>query len=699
MSLSVRPRTSVPKTPTLDDQCTLLDLLTWRAHHQSHQIAYTFLVDGECEVATSWSYQELEQRARGIATHLHKISAVGERALLIYPPGLDLIASFLGCLYAGIVAVPVYPPKSNQRSSSFQSIAADAEAKFALTTTALLSNSRKQLEQEVYSSPLTCIATDALQNADNLNWQDPDLTPDSLAFLQYTSGSTSKPKGVMISHGNLIHNSELIQRCFHFTSDTCVVSWLPPYHDMGLIGGLLQPLYTGCSAVLMPPVSFLQKPIRWLKAISHYKATISGGPDFAYKLCAQKIRPEQLAAENLDLSHWSMAVSAAEPIRAETIQHFTAKFSPFGFRQDAFSPCYGLAEGTLLASGRFDGAPLKTKWFEREALVQGQAVDAKPDHPKASWLVSCGYSDQSQNIVIVDPDSSRTQPENTVGEIWLSGASVAQGYWQRFQQTSKTFQTYLADTGEGPFMRTGDLGFIAEGELFVTGRLKDLIILRGRNYHPEDLELTLERISPVLRPHSGIAFSVDVEGVERLILAQEIERHHLKDFDANMLVDSILDTFVEQHELEVHGILFLKTGSIPKTASGKLKRSACRRQYLEESLNVVGQWFATIDSRSADAEDKAAQIVTEQTAKADLSEAGIAEYLINNLAQALAINPEKINPRHKILRYGLDSVTAVNVTANLEARLHLELDPTIFWEHKTISSLAQHLHKLLEEQD
>lgn len=579
---------------TGQDITTFVDLLDYRAKNQPERKAYTFLQDGETEVG-KLTYKELDRQARAIASQLQNLDVAGCRALLLYPPGLEFIAAFFGCLYAGVVAVPAYPPRRNQNMSRLQAIVTDAQATVALTTTSLLGDIETRFSESPELSELRWLATDSIATDLAQAWQKPDVSGDTLAFLQYTSGSTGTPKGVMVSHGNLWHNSGLIQKCFADTPESMGVSWLPPYHDMGLIGGVLQPLYVGAPTILMSPVAFMQRPFRWLEAISRCKATTSGGPNFAYDVCSRKITPEQLAS--LDLSSWEVAFTGAEPVRAETLEQFAATFAPCGFRKEAFLPCYGMAETTLIVSGGLKTNLPVTRKVDGAALEQNRVVVAKGKEESIRTTVGCGQC-LEQNTLIVDPETLTPCLENQVGEIWVLGPSVAQGYWNQPEETTKMFQAYLADTKEGPFLRTGDLGFVQDGELFITGRLKDVIIIRGQNHYPQDIELTVERSHPALRPGCGAAFSVDVKGQERLVIVQEVERSYLRKLNVNEVVSAIRQAVAAQHSLQIYATVLVKTGSIPKTSSGKIQRYACRSGFLAGSLNVIEDWSENPQGKS-----------------------------------------------------------------------------------------------------
>ncbi len=563
----------------------LLDLLRHRAAHQAHDRAFTYLVDGETE-EIHLTYQGLDRQARAIAAQLQAMNLAGERALLLYPAGLDFIAAFFGCLYAGVVAVPAYPPRRNRSMSRIQAIADDAEAKIALTTYPVWDRVQSVVDQTPDLKKIAWLCTDQLATEIADDWRAPDVHGDTVAFLQYTSGSTGTPKGVILTHANLMHNSASIAYAFEHTRSGSGVFWLPSYHDMGLIGGILQPLYIGQANVLLSPMSFLQKPYRWLKAISRYRCTISGGPNFAYDLCVRKITPEQ--RDTLDLSRWCLAFNGAEPVRSETLDEFTRMFEPVGFRREAFYPCYGMAEATLIVSGGFKAALPVVRTFDAESLENNLVLEALADEEGARELVGSGGNLLDQRIVIAHPENLTTMPADQVGEIWVSGPSVAQGYFNRPQETARTFQAYLKDTGEGPFLRTGDLGFMQDGELFITGRLKDLIIIRGLNHYPQDIELTVGKSHPRLRPDNGAAFAVEIGGTERLVIVQEIERRQQR--EVSDVFEAIRRDVATEHELPVEAIALVKAGSIPKTSSGKIQRHACRQGFLEGTLETVAEW-------------------------------------------------------------------------------------------------------------
>jgi acyl-CoA synthetase (AMP-forming)/AMP-acid ligase II len=581
---------------------SIVEILRRRAAHEPARAAYVYLGDGDGEQARV-TYAELDLLARAVGAALQRRHARGERALLLYPPGLDFVAAFFGCLYAGVVAVPAYPPHPARPELTLprtQAVLADSQAKFVLTTSAILSKVMPLFARGEEPTRPTWLATDEIGTARAEDWSGAWPEPDGLAFLQYTSGSTSAPKGVMVSHQNLLENSAYIHHGFEHTPESVSVTWLPAYHDMGLIDGIIQPLYAGFTSYLMPPTAFLQRPLRWLQAISRYRATHSGGPNFAYEHCVNKIRPEQRGG--LDLSCWRVAYNGAEPIREATLRRFAAGFEGCGFRPEAFYPAYGLAEATLKVSGGKPATPPVTCRLESAPLEENLLVEASAasDVQGVRTLVGSGGLALGTRVVIADPTTLTERGEGRVGEIWVSGAGVAQGYWNRPELSAQTFAARLSDTGQGPFLRTGDLGFIKDGELFITGRLKDLIIIGGRNHYPQDIELAVEQCHPALRPGGAAAFSVEAEGEERLVVAAEFDPRSVRSVakgeaagaasrrlpaeEWKPLKSAVQRAVADYFGLQVYDLVLLKVGGVPKTSSGKVRRQACRQAYLTGAL-------------------------------------------------------------------------------------------------------------------
>jgi acyl-CoA synthetase (AMP-forming)/AMP-acid ligase II len=560
---------------------TFVDILKTRAEENPDQQAYLFLIDGEHE-GPRLSYGQLDAQARSIAVALRRAIGQQERALLVYPPGLDFVAAFFGCLYAGVTAVPLYPPRPDILRPGAQPLAAfaaDCQPAAVLGTGEILAELQSIFSGHPALAAADKIATDQLDASAAHSWRAPPLADDWLAMLQYTSGSTRSPRGVMVSHASLMHNQQVMQTAVEHKGPGSGVTWLPPYHDLGLIGGILQSTFHGALCIMMSPISFLQQPFRWLAAISRYRADTSGGPGFAYDYCVQRVTPEQ--RQSLDLSRWSVALIGAEPIHPDTLERFSDAFGTCGFQPQTWYPAYGLAEATLLVTGSFKSDPPCVRKFDRRSLEAGQAVPAASSD--AVRLAGSGHVWGGQRVAIVDPERLVELSSGRVGEVWVAGPSVARGYWNRPEETQATFRAHLSETGEGPFLRTGDLGFMLEGELFITGRLKDLIVVHGRNHAPQDIEDTVQAVHPALRAGCGAAFETRPHGQARLIVVQEVDRRGDLQ-DPAILIGQVRQAIRERHDLHLHELVLVQPGSIPKTSSGKVQRYACRAAYETDRL-------------------------------------------------------------------------------------------------------------------
>ena len=677
-------------------QPNLIHLLRRRVQEHGEKTVYTYLNDGETD-ETKLTYGQLERRAFAIAAHLQSLISPGERVLLLYPPGIEFPEAFFGCLFAGMIAVPTYPPYSKQFLTSLIASVSDASPTVALSTAATLEKYRDQIEQTPELISLKWIPTDTIP--DNLaeGWKEPSLGADTIAVLQYTSGSTGHPKGVMVSHGNVLHNSSVIHEIFDHSPGFRGIIWLPPYHDMGLIGGIIQPVYAGGDAILISPVHFIQKPLRWLMAISRYKGTTSGGPNFAYDLCVQKITPEQKAG--LDLSSWDVAFNGAEPVRAETLRRFASVFESCGFRKKAFLPCYGLAETTLIACGCNKSSEPTVLNEEVQALKGGRfALTAKGSENEFE-LVGNGEAPQNHTIIIVDPEKQISCKPDSIGEIWIAGPSVAQGYWNRPEESEQTFQARLADTGNGPFLRTGDLGFIHADQLFVTGRLKDLIIIRGLNHYPQDIERTVERSHEALRAGCGAAFAVEVGDEERLVVVQEIERQYIKKLDAEAVIGAIRQSVAREHGIQAYAVVLLKTAGLPKTTSGKVKRRLCREHYIQGSLDSVAECVGYSQAVAAERplhtgkELKASGVEPNDLATEDASERMHATQssIAKMVAVLLKISFSKVDVNDPLNAMGIDSLMAVELKTAIEEDLGFEIPVEALFMGASIVDLAAHI--------
>jgi acyl-CoA synthetase (AMP-forming)/AMP-acid ligase II len=574
---------------------SLVDVLCHRAAAQAESRAYAFLADHgrETDVLT---FAELDRRARLLAAHLILRAEPGERALLLFPPGLDFIVGFLGCLYAGVIAVPMMPPRRHRLRESSLDIIKDCAPKFCLTVAEYIDRGQSVLNEMATDNAIEWIAVDEITTSDSharlrdrrahLRDRRPEPDRQTIAFLQYTSGSTSAPKGVMVSHGNLLANLEMIRLVYGTTRRSTFVSWVPLYHDMGLILNVLQTLYVGALCVLMAPVTFMQRPLSWLTAIHSYRAEVAGAPNFAFDTCVSRLRPEQL--DGLDLSCWKLAFNGAEPVRADTLERFAEAFSAYGFQGEALYPCYGMAEATLLISGGKRGAGPALWPVSREALKKHRVLPPAPNESQQR-LVGCGKVLVGEKIAIVDPDNHVRLGPCEIGEIWVHGPNVALGYWHKADVTEQTFRARIAGEADAFWLRTGDLGCLDEnGELYIAGRIKDVIIIRGANYYPQDIERTAERSHPALRPNCSAAFTVSRDDQDQLVLVHEIERTQRHRYDAGEIIGSIRMAVVQEHELTIHDVVIIETGTISKTTSGKIRRSLTRQLWLNGELEGWG---------------------------------------------------------------------------------------------------------------
>ncbi|UKS26669.1 fatty acyl-AMP ligase [Paenibacillus sp. HWE-109] len=577
----------------------LVDLLQFRALLTPDLKMYTYLVDGEHE-EVSMTAAELNQRAMAIASALHGRGRTSKTALLLYPTGLEFIAGFMGCLYAGIIPIPAYPPHMRRPTPRLDAIIRSARTEIALSTAKLIADVMPNVSEDSLLSGMDFMATDTLNDSHKFFCL--PCKADDIAFLQYTSGSTADPKGVMVSHGNLIHNMSLIAKYFQLSEQTRIVNWLPAYHDMGLIGQLLMALHVGCELIYMSPVSFMQKPVRWLEAISRYRATYSGGPNFAYELCAEKFNAE--TDGDIDLTSWQLAFNGAEPVREETLHTFIRTFTPYGFQAKSLVPSYGLAEGTLYVSGYKREQTYTTLWLDAESLERDLAVVVTKESLYARAVVGCGILVPEQRTVIVHPQKGKLCGELMIGEIWVSGPSVAQGYWGNPEATQLTFQGTLASCEGERFLRTGDLGFIHDNELYITGRIKDVMIVGGRNIYPQDLEYTVQNCHPAVRKEYIAAFQIDDKchpkmaagSSGEIVIVAELNREfrhrgpkeESADHRSMILQRDVLaaarQAVWEQYELPLKDLVLIRTGTIPKTSSGKIQRRLTKQGYEADTL-------------------------------------------------------------------------------------------------------------------
>jgi acyl-CoA synthetase (AMP-forming)/AMP-acid ligase II/acyl carrier protein len=641
-------------------------LLTHRAAAEGDRLACRFLPDGHAAGETTLTYRELDTRARTIAAAIHARSGspVGSPILILCPPGLDFIAALFGVMCAGGVAVPAHPPAASARrrgrNERLDGIVRDCRPAVALTIASL----RETVEQSLRDLPqpvtILCVDDNSIDAAAARDFRPPPVASHHLACIQYTSGSTSAPRGVELTHANLLHNSATIAECFGHSRDrSSGVIWLPPQHDMGLIGGVLQPLFVGFPVTLMPPTAFLADPLRWLRAVSNYRATTSGGPNFSYDLAADAIeraKPDQL--QGLDLNCWEVAFNGAEPIDPATMERFARAAEPYGFRRAAFYPCYGLAEATLLVTGGDKLAGPRVHEFEHRNVV------------------SCGRPRSDHGVTIVDPATGGSCAADKVGEICVTGGGVARGYYDRADESEKIFR---------PHLRTGDVGFLnADGELFVTGRLKDVIIIRGVNHYPHDIERSVARSHAALRPHGGAAVTTNVGGVESVAIVHELEREH-RNHPPQPILDAVRENVAREHGLRVSRIVLLRPGALPVTPSGKVRRGACRDALAGNGFDadvVIAEWRA---------DETPHQAPTNGDAIPAGDPAAIRAWLVDRLATELKVAPSTIDPAEPFARYGLDSAAAVGLSCAIGHALKVDVDATLFWDYPTVADLARHI--------
>ena len=710
------------------DLTTLVDVLAFRGDRCAEELAYTFLLDGESE-ERHLSYGQLARQAAALANRLVAAGATGERVLLVYDAGLEYIIAFFACLQAGAVAVPVYPPdpmRIRRTWPRLQAIVRDAQARFVLAESSLLEWADRWIDglpgvEHVIASDEVTTPPDAFETS--ALWQ-PVIDGETLAFLQYTSGSTAEPRGVMLSHANLLHNLRQLHRLDH--EGVVGVCWLPPYHDMGLIGGILLPVFSGRRNVLMSPLMFAQRPARWVEAISKYRAKTSGGPNFGYELCLRKTPAS--VRQRLDLSCWTLAISGAEPIRAATLRRFVEVFGPCGFRSAAFYPGYGLAEATLQVSGAtprveptlrdFDAGELAhhrvveipaegnkqraaSPWRTtssgsalsadsarkpydavqcgasergiRTARSEAGFADAAQACRRAQTLVGCGRPIADTTVRIVDPQSLAALPDGRVGEIWVRGPSVARGYWQRPEATQHVFQARLAHTGEGPYLRTGDLGFIHQDELFITGRLKDVIVVAGKNYYPQDIERTVQSVCEHLRPDTGAAFAIERDAQSQLVVVQEVARH--RRVDLQQLLKDIRSRIFSAHGLIAYDIVLIVPGTLPKTTSGKIQRLECRKLYEEGGWSPLAQLRAMNGCADARREEaRRPKTATEHR-------------LLALWREVLGV--EQIAANADFFSLGGQSLLATQLMLRVCETFDIELPVSVLFEFPTLAGLAE----------
>ena len=674
---------------------SFIDVIQSHELERPDQHAYIFLGDGVNETEQC-TYKELNVFSKAIAARLQQLNMEGGSTLLLFPPGLDFVKAFIGCLFAKTMVVPVQLPRGNKPLDAIEQIIEDANVTSILTNEKALKSLKrnKDFQKITQRIPPVKIEDIELSNADN--WMPPEIAPEDLAFVQYTSGSTSKPKGVMITQKNMLDNAQVIKKIYKTYMNNVVVSWLPFYHDMGLVGNLLALTYCGVKGILMPPLSFLQSPLKWLQAISKYKANVSGGPNFGYDLCVERITEEEI--KSLDLSSWRIAYNGAEPIKANSLRRFQEKFAACGFGKNNYLPCYGMAENTLFITGRLGN--LETLTVNSKILeTEHRVVECSSDLDVAREHVSCGTTYGNHKVLIVDPKTHEKLEEGQVGEIWVAGDSVAKGYWNRPELNEKMFNARVVNSDEkATFLRTGDLGFVSKGNLFVTGRLKDIIIIRGRNYYPQDIEYSIEKSHEAINPQGAAAFLTMDEGNEAIALAVEIKRTALRTVDYKEVFFAIRRTVRKYYDVDVKFISLVKPMTLPKTSSGKIRRFACKEAFESNKLWLTdvpekSQYFKRIDIALKPEEvtvQKAAKEAPTKIATKELQQQ-ISKFLVEKIAKSYDAATTEIDVNEPLVDYGLDSLEAVNISNDLAKLIGRKISPTLVYDYPTIAQIASHL--------
>ncbi|RLD43870.1 MAG: AMP-dependent synthetase [Bacteroidetes bacterium] len=672
------------KDPLIQNCNTYIDVIKNRVKANPNHVVFRFLNDGINE-NESFSYQQLEIRSKALGTAMQEFAQKGERVLLLFPPGLSYVASLFACFYSGMIAVPAYPPRRNRSLDRIHTIVEDSGATVSIISRQVFNDIERNFAEDEVLNKIHWIVYEDVADEKESDWKPQEILPGDIALLQYTSGSTGQPKGVMITQLNLLYNSEYIRQTFDFDKNSVGVNWLPIFHDMGLIGGVLQAAYLGVLNVGMPPMAFLKNPLNWLKAIEKYKGTTGGGPNFSFDYCIQKTTEEERAA--LDLSSIKTFYCGAEPVRKPTMESFPEAFEKSGVNPHQMYPVYGMAETTLIVSGGYQHEAPKYLKINATALQENKVLLADEKNVKTIELVGCGHAWMETEIEIVDPNTFDRVEKNRVGEIWVSGPTVAKGYWKNEEESERTFGAKIKDENEGSFLRTGDLGFLHENELYITGRLKDLIIIRGVNFYPSDIELTVQNSESSLKQNSGAAIPITINGEEKLVVVQELERIAMRNVDHNKIINSIRAAISEEHELDVYGIVLIRTGSIPMTSSGKIQRRLTKYGYLNNELNVVAAWKQ---------EEASETVQTRKTEEPTIE--NIKSWLTNWIVRNQHFRAEEIDANKNIMSYGIDSLAAVTLESEISQQFGFQWHVSSFMLNPTINKLAEEGMQIYREE-
>lgn len=670
------------KPDLISRSSSLLEALEKQVQLHPDKTALIFLSDGVQE-SERFTYRELQECILQYARHIQHKGLAGHRIQLLLPNSPEYVVAFYGCICAGAIPIPAYPPTSSRHMGRLAQMARDSGAQAVIHHEKDLQSSKIRAFTEHLPEGSTCewMSTHELAAPSSHPWNSPVLQPDTVAYLQYTSGSTSEPRGVMVTHRNLLEHTCHIQTLMSHDQHDVFVTWLPLFHDMGIIGEVIHPLNLGATVVLMPPTAFAQRPTCWLEAISRYQGTVSFAPNFAYEWALQ--RTDAQLRDTLDLSSWKCAINAAEPVHALTLQRFRDHFAPCGLRPEALNPAYGLAESTLIVTAHPQDTLPCTLEVDQDALEQDGSLCPPTPQGRPRTLVGCGMVQDNLRVKIVNPETCEPCPEGRMGEIWIQGPLVAAGYWQRPEKTRETFQAQLS-TGEGPYLRTGDLGILHEGQLFVTGRIKDLVIIRGRNHYPQDIEQTVQEAHLSLEKGRGAVFSIEVNHEERLVVVQEVRRTWRKDFPVDQVLRSVLAEIAEQHGLRPHAMVFLNPGTIPLTSSGKVQRQSCKKAFLQSELVPLYHWESP--GFPVDEQDQIAPVRGQTRTAQDIT-----RWLKNHLGNALGLAAESLRTDLPFKQYGLDSLATMVLCGSLSRWLNQPVPVTLPYNYPTVDQMAHHL--------
>lgn len=570
---------------TVEGAASFVDILQTRVRELGDRDSFIFLSETS-PAEVKMTYAELDVRARQIGALLQRLGAVGERVLILLNTSREYVEAFYGCMYAGAIGVPAFPPMPASRiGDRLVGIVEDSGAKFALVDTAMMNAKEEILKTTPSLSSVRWIAVDQVASGTESFWEPPRLSRESLCFLQYTSGSTGNPRGVMISHGNMISNTKIIYGAMGIKPQDRSLFWLPIYHDMGLISGVVLPVIGAFQSVLCPPTWFIRKPERWVETISKYRIALSGAPNFAFELCSRRVAGGAPVPEGFDLSSWRIAFNGAEPIRADTLRRFAKTFEKYNFRAEQLHPCYGMAEATLMVSAGRVGLPPETRLLDRDALAANRVVFTTKDRPHVE-VVASGAPRPEIDIRTVNIETKTEAGPDEIGEIWLAGPTMSKGYWNRPEENVEKFGAKLPNS-DTQYFRTGDTGFIRDGLHFIVGRIKEVLIIRGKNHHPYDIERTVEAAHPGLKGCVSAAFSIDADNEEKLVIVLEVPKEDVRAAD---VLEPIRRAIVEVHDLKLHALTLINRGSLPRTSSGKIMRLKTRSLFSTGELQAIDAW-------------------------------------------------------------------------------------------------------------